>query len=168
MKTVKDLIKELQKFPEDAMCYGYEGENTGIGIKIKDGKYGFIYACELEDCKESETEILITKRKKVNKIRDIDKKQQLCQKIIASWDEMCCNKPDIVSSAKTLQYFFVNEDKKKLLTLSLKELMCMDRDTYFHFQKKNINAEDAMAAIGLWAFRECDDSYILDTTGIPK
>lgn len=32
MKTVKKMIEELKKFPKDALCYGYEGEKTGLGI----------------------------------------------------------------------------------------------------------------------------------------
>jgi len=59
MKTVKELINELKKFPEDALCYGYEGEGMGIAIRTKDGKkHGFIYAGESEISKDKETEIL--------------------------------------------------------------------------------------------------------------
>jgi hypothetical protein len=59
MKTVKELTEELKKFPEDALCYGYEGEGTGIGIVSKDGKKkGFIYAGESEISKDKETEEL--------------------------------------------------------------------------------------------------------------
>ena len=32
MKTVKQVIKELQKYPPDATCYAYEGEVTGLNI----------------------------------------------------------------------------------------------------------------------------------------
>lgn len=32
MKTVKELIEELQNFSEDYKCYAYEGEFTGIVI----------------------------------------------------------------------------------------------------------------------------------------
>jgi len=47
MKTVKELIKELKKFPKDALCYAYEGETVGIGVKTKDNKkFGFIYMKE--------------------------------------------------------------------------------------------------------------------------
>ena len=54
MRTVKELKKELEKFPDDAMCYGYEGEDVGIAIS-KDGKCGFIY-CGESNCKEPDTE----------------------------------------------------------------------------------------------------------------
>ena len=46
MKTVEKMIEELKKFPLNAGCYGYEGEATGLGIKTKDGKYGFIHCGE--------------------------------------------------------------------------------------------------------------------------
>ena len=48
MKTVKKMIEELQKFPLDAGCYGYEGEAAGLGVKTKDGKYGFIFCGETD------------------------------------------------------------------------------------------------------------------------
>lgn len=56
MKTVKEIIEELNKFPPDATVYGYSGEATGIGIKyVREGikpLYGFIH------CNENEREIL--------------------------------------------------------------------------------------------------------------
>lgn len=58
MKTVKEFIKELKKFPDDAMTYAYEGECVGIGITTKDGRYGFIYNGESKKYKDSETETL--------------------------------------------------------------------------------------------------------------
>ena len=32
MITVLELITALQEYPEDAMCYAYEGESTGVVI----------------------------------------------------------------------------------------------------------------------------------------
>ena len=64
MITVKKLIKELQKFPQDAMCYAYEGEVRGVGV-IKGKAYGFIhtggenYSCKADKVKETE---LLTKQ----------------------------------------------------------------------------------------------------------
>lgn len=58
MKTVKELIEELKKFPEDALCYGYEGECVGISIETKDERWGFIYAGGDKNCKDAETELL--------------------------------------------------------------------------------------------------------------
>ena len=59
MKTVEKTIEELKKFPLNAGCYGYEGEATGLGIKTKDGKYGFIYCGETDQDEDNlETEIL--------------------------------------------------------------------------------------------------------------
>ena len=44
MKTVKKMIEELKKFPEDAVCYAYEGEANGLTIISKDSnKHGFIF-----------------------------------------------------------------------------------------------------------------------------
>lgn len=43
MRTVENLIEELQKFPKDATCESYEGEVTGITIHTIGGKAGFIY-----------------------------------------------------------------------------------------------------------------------------
>ena len=53
MRTVKNLIEELQKFPEDAACHAYEGEDTGITIV----GYGFIYLSGSLIYKDKETEI---------------------------------------------------------------------------------------------------------------
>lgn len=33
MKTIKELIKDLSQFPEDANCFVYEGKITGIIIE---------------------------------------------------------------------------------------------------------------------------------------
>lgn len=33
MRTVKSLIEELGKFPQDAVCFAYEGEVSGIIIE---------------------------------------------------------------------------------------------------------------------------------------
>ena len=33
MRTVKSLIEELTRFPEDALCHAYEGEVVGIVIR---------------------------------------------------------------------------------------------------------------------------------------
>ena len=34
MKTVEKMIEDLKKFPKDAMCYGYEGEASGLGVLL--------------------------------------------------------------------------------------------------------------------------------------
>jgi len=53
MKTVKQLIDDLSKFPEDAKCYAYEGEV--IGIIVTDGEQdGVIYCSESEDHEPTE------------------------------------------------------------------------------------------------------------------
>ncbi len=55
MKTVKELIDELKKFPEDAECFAYEGEDSGISIHSKDNKeHGFIF-CQGAHFKERPT-----------------------------------------------------------------------------------------------------------------
>lgn len=40
MRTVKELREELSKFPDDCVCFAYEGEVTGIIIErpAKDGR----------------------------------------------------------------------------------------------------------------------------------
>jgi hypothetical protein len=44
MKTVAELMRELEKFPDDARCWAYEGEVTGIVIESKNGtKSGLIH-----------------------------------------------------------------------------------------------------------------------------
>lgn len=53
MKTVKQLMYDLSGFPEDAMCFAYEGEVTGI-IVNKDGEQGVIYCSESEDDEPTE------------------------------------------------------------------------------------------------------------------
>jgi len=56
MKTVKEMIEVLKKFPEDAECYAYEGE--GIGLAVADGdRFGFIH-CGPFERKEKDTEWL--------------------------------------------------------------------------------------------------------------
>lgn len=45
MRSIKSLIAELQKFPEDAFCYAYEGEVTGLIIG-DGGEFGYIECWE--------------------------------------------------------------------------------------------------------------------------
>ena len=50
MRTVKELKEELSKFPDDAVCFAYEGEVTGITITPAargPWKFGFIYCCDV-------------------------------------------------------------------------------------------------------------------------
>lgn len=45
MITIKKLKELLKDIPDDAICWAYEGEFTGIGIKdLKDDKKWFIEA----------------------------------------------------------------------------------------------------------------------------
>lgn len=48
MRTVKELINELNKFPHNALCIAYEGEAVGIAIQDQDDKvqHGFIYCSQ--------------------------------------------------------------------------------------------------------------------------
>lgn len=60
MRTVKELQEELEKFPDDALCFAYEGEVTGIiifrlGREI--GPQGVIHCCDRDE-PEAETELL--------------------------------------------------------------------------------------------------------------
>lgn len=34
MRTIKSLIRELQKFPDDALVYAYEGEVCAVVIQV--------------------------------------------------------------------------------------------------------------------------------------
>jgi hypothetical protein len=45
MISVKRLKELLSQLPEDAMCHGYEGEDTGISIH-HENKFWFIRARE--------------------------------------------------------------------------------------------------------------------------
>ncbi len=52
MRTVAWLKKELDKFPDDAVCFAYEGEVTGLvfempGKRLKN--QGVIYCSEGDD-----------------------------------------------------------------------------------------------------------------------
>lgn len=63
MKTVKQIKEELAKFPDDAVCYAYEGEVVGIIIQVVGktgkviGRQGVIY-CSETDQSELETELI--------------------------------------------------------------------------------------------------------------
>ena len=57
MKTVAKMKEELSKFPDDALCYAYEGEVIGLIIRediskssrillSSDSRYGFIPCSE--------------------------------------------------------------------------------------------------------------------------
>lgn len=54
MRTVKSLIEELTRFPEDALCHAYEGEVIGIVVRHC-GREGVIHCGEHEGA-EQETE----------------------------------------------------------------------------------------------------------------
>jgi len=41
VKTMKELLACL---PEDARLYGYEGEDTGVGVMLADGSFAWIRA----------------------------------------------------------------------------------------------------------------------------
>jgi hypothetical protein len=47
MRTVRSLIEELAKFPDEALCYAYEGEITGIVVR-HGGREGVIHCGERE------------------------------------------------------------------------------------------------------------------------
>ena len=54
MKSVKQIIDELSKFPGDAKVYAYEGEVCGI-IIVKDEKQGVIHCSERGDDPPTDT-----------------------------------------------------------------------------------------------------------------
>ena len=51
MITVKELKEELDKFPDDALCYAYEGEVTGLVINY-DNQQRIIPCAEWDESKE--------------------------------------------------------------------------------------------------------------------
>ena len=61
MRTIAWLKSELNKFPDDAVCFAYEGEVTGLVIEKPGqrlGRQGVIY-CSENNCDEGkETELL--------------------------------------------------------------------------------------------------------------
>jgi hypothetical protein len=56
IRTVKSLIEELARFPEEALCHAYEGEVSGIVIHHC-GRQGVIHCGEHEHA-ELDTETL--------------------------------------------------------------------------------------------------------------
>ena len=59
MRTVKELIEELNKFDGDLECYAYEGEIVGVVIQHKDDccEQGWIH-CGYDDGKEKESKLI--------------------------------------------------------------------------------------------------------------
>jgi len=47
MKKVKDMIRELELFPQDAECYAYAGENMGLVIRKGNEEIGYIPCREI-------------------------------------------------------------------------------------------------------------------------
>jgi len=47
MRTVKSLIEELGRFPDDALCPAYEGEVIGVVVR-HGGRDGVIHSSERE------------------------------------------------------------------------------------------------------------------------
>lgn len=47
MRTVKSLIEELARFPDEALCHAYEGEIIGIVVRLG-GREGVIHCGEGE------------------------------------------------------------------------------------------------------------------------
>jgi hypothetical protein len=56
MRTVRNLIEELSRFPDEAICHAYEGEVSGIVIRQLD-RHGVIHCGERQRV-EPETELL--------------------------------------------------------------------------------------------------------------
>jgi hypothetical protein len=54
VRTVKEMIIELKKFPLDSKCFAYEGESIGVSVMLGK-KIGFIH-CREGNCKENDTE----------------------------------------------------------------------------------------------------------------
>ena len=54
MILVKTLKKLLEKLPENAQLYAYEGEITGLGVKLPNGDSDFIIAYD-SDTEDNQT-----------------------------------------------------------------------------------------------------------------
>jgi hypothetical protein len=62
MRTIKWLINELSKFPDEALCHAYEGEVTGIVITgPAPYEQGIIYCSEGND-EDKKTEVFLKKQ----------------------------------------------------------------------------------------------------------
>ena len=59
MIRVDRLIKELQRFPQDAYAYAYEGEVTGVGVRRmnEDDALGYIPCSEINEDENGVAEI---------------------------------------------------------------------------------------------------------------
>jgi len=55
MITGKKLKELVMYIPDDAKIYAYEGEDTGFGIRMKDGSYAWIRAHD-NDIEDDQTE----------------------------------------------------------------------------------------------------------------
>jgi hypothetical protein len=53
MITVKRLIEELSKLPEDALAYAYEGEIDGVVIRRNGKELGWIPASEYDEVEDN-------------------------------------------------------------------------------------------------------------------
>ncbi len=52
MQTVESLIRELSKFPKDAICHAYEGEVVGVVVSTPEnrlGDLGYVPCSEAEE-----------------------------------------------------------------------------------------------------------------------
>lgn len=49
MRTVAWLRQELARFPDEALCFAYEGEVTGIVIGVDSSGQGVIHCSEYDD-----------------------------------------------------------------------------------------------------------------------
>lgn len=65
MRTIKELKAELDKFPDDCVCYAYEGESTGIIVEYPNerrpghwGDQGIIWCEDRGDDPQLETKLL--------------------------------------------------------------------------------------------------------------
>lgn len=59
MRTVKELKEELTKFPDEALCWAYEGEVMGIGVMMpSNAQSGFIFCSERPSPETKETILL--------------------------------------------------------------------------------------------------------------
>lgn len=54
MRTVAWLKAELSRFPDDSVCFAYEGEVTGIVIEPADGRHNHDWRQGVIHCSEGD------------------------------------------------------------------------------------------------------------------
>lgn len=54
MRTVKSLRYELAKFPDDALCYAYEGEVIAVVVQENASELGWVVCDQYDNVNDSQ------------------------------------------------------------------------------------------------------------------